>query len=279
MTSRFLRTLRAVIFVSLLAAVISLVAAKGQNTQPEDTSLTVESVIQLVQGGLSEELVISKIRQNGKVFDLSVNDLLSLKKASISDRIVKEMMHPEAPLDSPPSAKSPAQPAETRDPNAPPKRDIGVYYKKRGEWLDMLPEIVNWKTGGVLKSFASGGLIKGDVNGRINGPHSRNSATTPLEFLIYTAEGVAITEYQLLRLRKKKKAREFRTVTGGVLHASGGATRDLVLFEGAKLASRIYKVILPPNLGAGEYGFLPPGAVASRNSASLGKIYTFRLIE
>ena len=40
----------------------------------------------------------------------------------------------------------------------------------------------------------------------------------------------------------------------------------------------MYKVLLP-NLGAGEYGFLPPGAFGSANSASIGKMYTFRLLE
>ena len=62
------------------------------------------------------------------------------------------------------------------------------------------------------------------------------------------------------------------------MHVSGGATRDVVPFEGKKAANRMYKVLLP-NLGAGEYGFLPPGAVTSSNSASIGKMYTFRLIE
>jgi hypothetical protein len=46
----------------------------------------------------------------------------------------------------------------------------------------------------------------------------RNKVNTPLEFCIYAPEGVAITEYQLLRLRDQKEYRELRTVTGGVLH-------------------------------------------------------------
>jgi hypothetical protein len=100
-----------------------------------------------------------------------------------------------------------------------------------------------------------------------------------VEILIYAPEGVAITEYQLLRLRQKGDRREFRTITGGILHASGGATRDLVPFEGKKIAPRTWVVILP-NLGAGEYGFLAPGAVATQHaSAQLGKMYTFRLLE
>lgn len=116
------------------------------------------------------------------------------------------------------------------------------------------------------------------MNGHIQGGHSRNSLKSPIEALIYAPEGTAITEYQLIRLHETGDSREFRTVTGGVMHESGGATRDLVPFEGKKAASRMYKVLLP-NLGAGEYGFLPPGAFGAASSASIGKMYTFRLVE
>jgi hypothetical protein len=139
--------------------------------------------------------------------------------------------------------------------------------------------VVNWKSGGVGKSIVTFGVVKGDINGRINGPHSRNPVVGPLEFLIIAPEGVAITEYQFLRLREQKDAREFRTVTGGVFHQSGGATRDLVPFEGKKIAPRTFTVIFP-TLTPGEYGFLPPGAYTSASaSAQLGKMYTFRLTE
>ena len=64
------------------------------------------------------------------------------------------------------------------------------------------------------------------------------------------------------------------------MHVQGGATRDLVPFEGKKIASHLYSVIFPSNLGVGEYGFLPPGAMGSMNAAgSSGKIYSFRVLE
>ncbi len=63
--------------------------------------------------------------------------------------------------------------------------DIGVYFKKGGKWEEMLPEVVNWKTGGIVKSIASVGLVKGDINGHIEGANSRNSTTSPLEILVY----------------------------------------------------------------------------------------------
>lgn len=179
------------------------------------------------------------------------------------------------------SAVAPSAPAAATTPgdaDLPAGADIGAYFKKGGKWEEMLPEVVNWKTGGIIKSIASAGVVKGDVNGHLPGAHSRNSAASPLEVAIYAPEGVAITEYQLIHLHEQSDGREFRTVTGGVMHVSGGATRDVIPFEGKKVSNRIYKVLLP-HLGAGEYGFLPPGAVTSASSASIGKMYTFRLIE
>ena len=142
----------------------------------------------------------------------------------------------------------------------------------------MLPEVVNWKTGGVLKSMATGGMVKGDVNGHIEGLGSKNEVVTPIDVVIYAPEGTAITEYQLLHLHVNKDSREFRTVTGGIMHVSGGATRDTVAFDGKKVATRTFKISVP-HLASGEYGFLPPGAVGSSNGASIGKLYSFHVLE
>lgn len=97
-------------------------------------------------------------------------------------------------------------------------------------------------------------------------------------------EGVAVTEYQLLRLRENKENREFRSVTGGILNAQSGAMRDMVPFEGKKVAPRQFLVVLPGSIGAGEYGFLPPGGangggVVGMPTGATGKLYSFRLVE
>lgn len=68
------------------------------------------------------------------------------------------------------------------------------------------------------------------------------------------------------------------TVLLGAMHTSSGATRDLVQFESKKVASRTYTIELG-GMGAGEYGFLPPGAVLSSSGGSVGKMYTFRVVE
>jgi len=238
-------------------------------------TLTNDSVAKMVKAGLGESLIVSMIQNQPGKYTLTPDGLVKLKEQGVPDKVLAAMVAKGST--GAPSSSEPAN-AEPASGDIPQNIELGVYYKKAGKWAEMLPDVVNWKTGGVMKSIATAGVVKGDVNGHIEGPHSRNSVATPVEVLIYAPEGVAITEYQLLRLRDNKGSREFRTVTGGVMHVSGGATRDLVPFEGKKIATRTYKVLLP-NLGAGEYGFLPPGAVTSASSASLGKMYSFRLLE
>jgi hypothetical protein len=253
--------------------------------------MTVDDVIKLSKAGLSDDLIVEQIEKKGQRLDLSTEQLIQLKQAKVSDRVIAAMIDPTggtvtpakavvspaaaAPAASPASATSLTVRREDAKSDLP--AEAGVYAKEKGKWIEVLPEVVNWKTGGVLKSIATVGVVKGDVNGLVNGTTSRNELTTPVKFLIVVPEGVAITEYQLLRLHQHGKDREFRTVTGGVFHVSGGATRDLMSFEPTKVEDRTYQVIL--SSGAGEYGLLPPGAVFSKNAASLGKIYSFRIVE
>ena len=233
------------------------------------------SIVKMIKAGLGEDLIVSVIQSQPGKYSSTPDDLVKLKQQGVSEKILAAMVAKgsAAPVPSITTAST-----SIVDPDLPQGIDIGVFSKKAGQWEEMLPEVVNWKTGGVMKSIASAGIVKGDINGHIAGEHSRNSVTSPLEVVIYAPEGVAITEYQLLHLHEEKNSREFRTVTGGVMHVTGGATRDVIPFEGKKIASRTYKVLLP-NLAAGEYGFLPPGAVMSSNSASIGKMYTFRFLE
>lgn len=251
--------------------------------------LTVQKVAAMAEAGLAEDLLLQAVKRENRAFDLSADDLIILKKAKVPDSVIRAMMTPSAggggggPVN--PLAGGPGGggnfgnpgPASTMPAAFP--TETGVYMNRGGEWVEVLPEVVNWKTGGVLKSIGSVGIIKGDVNGLLVGVNSRNTAKTPLEFVIVTPDGTSITEYQFIRLRVNKEGREFRTVTGGVLHSKGGAMRDVVLFEGKKVAARTFLIQLPSNIGVGEYGFLPPATGAGNSGGALNKMYTFRYLE
>ncbi len=252
-------------------------------------SLSIEDIIKMVEAKVPESIVASKVRKNQTAFDLTPDQLIALKKAAASDNLIEVLMDPSKAYVSPPVPPVPTVvPVAPAPPPPPvvaekPPLEIGVYVKKAGEWAEVQPEVVNWKTGGAIKSLASAGVVKKDLNGNIDGPSSKNSVKSPVEVLIVTAEGIAPSEYQLLRLRINKDYREFRSVTGGILNQRGGAMRDLVPFESKKVAPRNFIVILPASLGAGEYGVLPPGAGGSSTtnavSSSYGKMFTFHIIE
>ena len=253
----------------ILSLLILLFAACGLATAQDSAGaevLTNEKVITMVQAGLPASIIINKIRTSKTNFDTNTNELIRLKQAHVHDEVINVMINPNAGW----STNSAAGGSDNGYP-----RDIGVYLKKDTQWVEILPEVVNWKTGGVAKSMATLGVVKQDINGHLDGKNSRTQAAAPLEFVIVVPDGVAISEYQLIKLNQNSDDREFRTMTGGIFHAKGGATKDMVPFDGQKVASRTFTITLTGTKG-GEYGFLPPGFLTQASgAATLGKMYTF----
>ncbi|MGB7592773.1 MAG: hypothetical protein WCD04_12480 [Terriglobia bacterium] len=248
-------------------------AASHSKAGTAGSGLTVEDIIKLTKAGLSEDIIIQQIRKNREAFDLSTEQLIALKAANVSDRIVEVMLDPSKAETPAHIAPAPVA-AEPEVAEAALPTEVGVYAKKQGQWVEVSPEIVYWKTGGALKTIATAGIRHGDVNGHVPGANSHTSFGTPLEFLIVAPEGTALAEYQLVRLHPNKDNREFRTITGGILHSQSGSQRDQLPFDGKKIASRVYELTFPASAGPGEYGLLPPGSTSGS-----GKIYSFHVIE
>lgn len=239
-------------------------------------SLNNDSIVKMIKAGLSNTLILETIHSEPGKFSTGADDLIKLKQAGVPDNILAAMVAKNAA----PEASAAAAPDTSASSLPPGVDDIGVYYKtKDGAWADMDPEIINFKSGGFLKSLATDGIVKGDWNGHLNGTTAKLALTSPVQFLIYAPEGTVAEEYQLLKLRVNSKDREFRSATGGVFHSSTGAKRDVVKFTASKIGPHLYEFTLPAGQAAGEYGILPPGAVSSANAASGGKIYTFKLTE
>lgn len=239
-----------------------------------------DGVIKLVKSGLSEDLILTTINASPGTYDTSANGLIALKSGGASDKIISAIVVKASGGASAPGSASPSSPATPASGRPPGIDDVGVYYKdKSGAWTPLMPEVVNFKTGGVVKSIATVGIVKGDINGHIQGPKAKLSVVFPVALAVYVPEGVQITEYQLLHLRPNGESREFRSVTGGVMHVSGGAVRDLIDFQSEKIGPRVYQITLSAGLGKGEYGLLPPGSYGSSNLGSSGKIFAVSILE
>ncbi len=245
-------------------------------------SLDDDAILKMMKGGLSDDLIVQTVKASPGVYATTPDDLMRLKKAGVSDRVMGAMITKNAG-----PAAAPAVPLTSA--TAPGTNgvagfagvdEIGVYYKDpSGHWTQLSPEIINFKSGGVMKSIATNGILKGDKNGHLPGKTAKLTLTRQTDVLIYAAEGVAPEEYQLLKLRVNSDNREFRSETGGVFHSSGGAQRDAVAFTPVKVAPRMYQFTLALDMPLGEYGILPPGSMATSNAASAGKMFTFKLPE
>jgi hypothetical protein len=67
-------------------------AQQQRDEQAAKSALTNDSVIKLVKGGLSEDVVIRMIAAQPAKFSLLPDDLLALKQAGVSDRIIAAML-------------------------------------------------------------------------------------------------------------------------------------------------------------------------------------------
>jgi len=212
--------------------------------------LTNEKIIELVEAKLSDELILTLITNSEGDFKTDVRSILTLKESGVSEDVIQAMIEKSAAANS---ANAPSENPEatpqlevktgpsniSTDTGAISLPEVGAYYTKDGGELVLVePEMVTWKTGGFWKRVATVGLTKGHVNGVVRGKVGQYVLKGDEDFYIYTMEGTSAREYQLLDLWEKDDRREFRAVTGGIVHASGGAEENLVYFEPTRIAPR-----------------------------------------
>src|SRR5438105_2257178 len=95
-----------------------------------------EGIIKLVKSGMTEDLIISVIQQQPGAYSLGANDLVALKEASVSEKIIAAML-----AKGKPGAATGAPAGSARTGSAGPSPSIpgpGLYYKKGNEYFEIL---------------------------------------------------------------------------------------------------------------------------------------------
>ncbi len=227
-----------------------------------------DSVLRMHAAGLDDALITQTVNTQPGRYDTDPDSLIALKKAGLGDAVLTAMTN---------KARRQLTNISPEPIELSPVNEIGVYYKDgHGKWVMMDSEPVHVKSGGFVKSTLTHGIIKEDRNGVVSGRESKLLLPRPIEFLIFAPEGITASEYEVLRFRLNSKDREFRVLTGGVIHSTGGAQRDDVKFTPEKVAPRTWKFSLERDTPGAEYGILPPG---TGNVTNGGKIYTFAISE
>jgi hypothetical protein len=231
-----------------------------------------EDVVKLSQTGVSEELIIAKIKKNGKAFDLSAEELVDLRKAGVSDSVIKLLLDPSQPYSPPPppAAKSSGSikqyPHDVHASSVPGEPGLYLFQKD-------VPLRVDMK---MLLGAKEGDKKKGKIIAYLVGPASKTrlKEAAPI-FYIRLPEGKGIEEVVLIAFDCKNGRREIGMgPPGAELQLRPEAVRQ---FDSIEVGTQLFK-ITPSRLPKGEYLFFLAGS-GEPPKGSYGKGYDFGIEE
>ncbi len=258
------RAFRQFLAVWMVAGTIYCNQAYTQSTTTE-APLTVEEVVKLSKAGFSEELLVTKIKKNGKAFDLNPDELVELRREGLSENVIKVLLDPTAAYTppAPPPVTVPAKkyPADSLASAVPP--DPGLYF-----FSGSTPSSVDIK---LLLGMHKGKVLKSKAVAYLAGPAAklRIKAGKPV-FYLRMPEGKEISDVILISLLGKGDRRELDGLPG----SKGGLNSDdVVQFDHAEVGAKLFK-LSPPALDEGEYLFFFAGS-AEPDKGTYGKGYDF----
>jgi hypothetical protein len=262
--------------VLLLAVPLSRSAAQPA---PGAVPLSVEDVVKLSKEGFSEDVIVTKIKKNGKAFDLSPDELVELKKLGVSENVIKLLLDPSQPYvppprpDPPPPAPKPSLPGKKYpdDPYAsrvPPEPGLYRFYRNAPVQMDIKLFLGQKQGAGLGKVL----MKKGKVVAYLAGPaaKTRLGDEAPV-FYMRMADGKGIEEVLLVALDRKKDRRELEM---GPPAPKPELKADTIRqFDSLEVGAGLFR-LTPATLVKGEYMFLLIGT-AEPPKGNYGKGYDF----
>jgi hypothetical protein len=268
-----------------------LLGCSAQSQEPSKR-LGNQDIIEMVKAGLSEDVIIAKIRSvsgaDGLKFDTSVDGLKELKAAQVPDAVIKVMINP-APQ---PATVVAAGTAVAVDPNLPPP-EVGVYWRDGATFVLIQGRAISQeKAGGRAASYFTYGMRGQHWDATLEGPTSNNRVKDrrPM-FYFCVPDGASAADFVLIKLEKKSDRREFQVGSfGGISGGKSGVKKDKeVAFTAEHMAIRMYKITLENDLKPGEYAFfmgtggqanMSAGRVSSSSGGNAGgRVYDFSIPE
>jgi hypothetical protein len=279
--------------LTCLLAALFLLIPSAMWSQQLGKRITDKDVIDMVGLGLSDDIIIAKIRAavaGGTLqFDTSVDALKELKAAKVSDEVIKVMINPAPPAAPVVVAATPI----SNDPALPPP-EVGVYWKNVNAFILIEGQAISQaKVGGKAGSMFTYGMRNEHWDAYLNGPKSKNviNDRQPV-FYLYVPDGSSASDFVLIILEKKGDRREFQIGSfGGITGGKSGVKRDKeVAFTAEHAGIRTYKIKLDAAMKPGEYAFfmgtgqqatMAGGSTGGARSggAAAGRVYDFRIPE
>ena len=264
----------------------------SSTTQAQE-ALSNEAVIRMTKSGLSEDIILSMVRSQPAKYSLGTDQLIALKSAGVTDRIVAAMVERGSGGATVYAGSSGATLATgtvtTGDPNDPmTPHDSGIYlYAKdrNAEYkLTVLEQAAyqGSKTGGLLGASLTYGIKKAKMKAVIPGQHAsiRSSDASPVFYFYFEDKAAGLgkggfgagsvsnpNQFALVKLDVTKSSRETTIGEFGAFGSSSGTSeKSMITFKSERLRSGLYKVVVNQAMEGGEYCFL----VSQANMGAFG---------
>ena len=230
-------------------------------------TITNESVIQMVELGFEDAIIIEKINSSDVKFDTSITELSKLKKANVSSSIISLIM---------------------RKSKHNTKSRTGIYYLKDGKQKNLLPSVFS----GSSSNSAAQKLVSGFINSKkravLPKTRSNNVLSRPLVFTfifnpsvtevdnLQTTQGNSAgllnwwfrtasspNEFVLVKLTVKERKNTRQVIVGKkswVSSQNGVDPKYALPFNIEEIEANKFKVTFD-SIEPGEYAFLYQGQV------------------
>ena len=279
------------LFAALLACALPIAASAE--------TLNNATVVTLVKAGLGDEAIIAKIKATPGHFDLSTDQIISLKQEGVPSSVIAAMLSGGA---NPPGTATSIDSPDWRMPHP-----AGIYlYKGEGGSAQMAridPTTANQtKTGGMLGYMMTGGLVSIKMKSVIPNAHARvNGSAARPEFYFYFDEantslshgantgsflaGPAVTitspnEFSLVRFDVKDNRREARVGSFNIAGSKSGIMdKDRIAFSYDRVGPGVFRVKPDTDLAPGEYGFLYSMSAGSTSGMYSGGVMSARVFD
>ena len=228
--------------------------------------LTNDSLVALKKAGLSDSIIIAKIKSSKTKFDVSTDGLIGLKKAGLSDQVIEAVVNAGAAPATPPAAAAPAAPAAPAAAAAAASKET-IYHLVSGKYVELNPAASSMETNVSFYSNKSELVLKGK---------KAQYRLTDKKPVFYSSWGP--NEAPLVRLKPGSDHDDRNLKIGGGSFMPFGGTQsygvrseDKIDVDSEKDARGLYKMSPKEPLKPGEYAFV----LTFGSAAGSGKVYDF----
>jgi hypothetical protein len=267
----------------------------GEHVQPRQP-LNNESIMGLVKIGFSDETIITMIEHEPGNYSLAAADVIALKQAGVSEKVIRAMLSKSAgghaPATVAPVSQAPAtatavtgEGTTTRASSVRLELGVptqpGLYAVVQGGSLQRIEGRVTSfvRSGSRLASTATLGIHANRINTQIPGSHASVTVSPTPAFYYRPVADEGGIDLILTLLTVKNGRRQFEVGAEGVFRKSTGVSvRHQMDFDAKQIEPGLYKIVLTHELETGQYAFY---LLRGREHASVeegrGFVYCFQV--